>query len=90
MEGANCLLEYLEAVSRRLLAHPFTLADHSCIEHRYVVIYIPEKPVKFFKEKKMPQPRVGNNSPDNIFYYPVYTGGKQFPKILKYTDLVKI
>lgn len=90
MNGGNCFLEYLESVSRRLLDSPFSFNDPSCIEHRYVVIHVLNKPMKFFKENKMSQPRIGHNSLSNIFYYPVYTGGRKQPKIVKYNELVKI
>lgn len=90
MEGTNCLLQYIEAVSRRLLPTPITFFDPSKIEHRYVVIYVPDKPVKFFKENKIPRPRIGHNSPDHPFFYPVFTGGKHFPKTINYEDLIKL
>lgn len=71
--GGDCLLDYLAALSRRFTRSPFSFDSTPAtgIEHRYVLIYVPDKATKARFKNRFKLPRTVNNKPETFYSYAV-------------------
>lgn len=82
-----CLLNFIASVSESFFSHAISFLPCPNIACRYVLIYVPDKPLK--TSKNMPSPRISHCSANNYFKYPAISLGKSNLRV-NYTDLVRI
>ena len=82
-----CLLNFIADISESFFNHNISFSPSAQIVCRYVLVYVPDKSLKF--SNNMPRPRVSNCSADNYFEYPAISSGKSNLRV-HYTELVKI
>lgn len=84
---STCLLDFIASISKNSFKQPISFSPDTNTASRYVLIYVPDKPLKASKNKK--KPRVGHCSADHYYKYPAISCGTNNLRV-HYTDLVRI
>lgn len=82
-----CLLDFIASISARFFNTAMSFSPDSKTVCRYVLIYVPDKPIKNMKNK--PSPRICHCTPDCYFKYPA-NFSVQGNQRIHYKELVKI